>query len=83
MERNLLSEIVWPYSERNEKFYFENPSVCLIFNCGELTLVEYGNDQILATVRYVQSNFNPLKTNSAIKQTKKTKHPSARVAFRV
>lgn len=51
MERNLLSEVVWPYSERNEKFYFENPSVCLIFNCGELTLVEYGNDQILATVR--------------------------------
>ncbi|XP_025413024.1 intraflagellar transport protein 172 homolog isoform X3 [Sipha flava] len=51
MERNLLSEVVWPYSERNEKFYFENPNVCMIFNCGELTLVEYGNDQILATVR--------------------------------
>lgn len=51
MERNLLSEVVWPYSEKNEKFYFENPSVCMIFNCGELTLVEYGNDQILATVR--------------------------------
>ncbi|XP_050543646.1 intraflagellar transport protein 172 homolog isoform X2 [Daktulosphaira vitifoliae] len=51
MERNLLSEIVWPYSEQNEKFYFENPSVCMIFNSGELTLVEYGNDQILATVR--------------------------------
>ncbi|XP_050421465.1 intraflagellar transport protein 172 homolog [Adelges cooleyi] len=51
MERNLLSEIVWPYSERNEKFYFENPSVCMVFNSGELTLVEYGNDQILATVR--------------------------------
>jgi intraflagellar transport protein 172 len=51
MERNLLSEVVWPYSEKNEKFYFENPSVCMIFNCGELTLVEYGNDQILVTVR--------------------------------
>lgn len=53
MERNLLSEVVWPYSERNEKFYFENPNVCMIFNCGELTLVEYGNDQILVTVRYL------------------------------
>ncbi|KNC55624.1 intraflagellar transporter 172 [Thecamonas trahens ATCC 50062] len=32
-------------------FYFDNPSVCMIFNAGELTLVQYGVSVPLATVR--------------------------------
>lgn len=51
LERNLLSEVMWPNSGRNERFYFDNPMVCLIFNAGELSLVEYGNNHILGSVR--------------------------------
>ena len=54
LQRNLLSEVQWPNTGRNEKFYFDNPTVCLIFNAGELSLVEYGENDILGSVRYVQ-----------------------------
>ncbi|KAM4693761.1 LOW QUALITY PROTEIN: intraflagellar transport protein 172 homolog [Discoglossus pictus] len=48
---NRLSEVAWQGSGGNEKFFFENENVCMIFNAGELTLVEYGNNEILGTVR--------------------------------
>ncbi|XP_053503578.1 intraflagellar transport protein 172 homolog isoform X4 [Ictalurus furcatus] len=48
---NKLSEVVWQGSGGNEKFFFENESVCMVFNAGELTLVEYGKNDILGTVR--------------------------------
>jgi len=28
-----------------EKYDFSNPSICMIFNAGELTLVEYGDNE--------------------------------------
>ncbi|CAH2245239.1 intraflagellar transport 172 homolog [Pelobates cultripes] len=51
LETNSLSEVAWQGSGGNEKFFFENENVCMIFNAGELTLVEYGNNEILGTVR--------------------------------
>ena len=33
------------------RFYFENGNVCMIFNAGELSLVEYGKNEILGSVR--------------------------------
>ncbi|KAJ8919865.1 hypothetical protein NQ315_006394 [Exocentrus adspersus] len=51
IQRNLLSEIPWNNSGRHEKFYFENQNVCLVFNAGELTLIEYGDDDVLCSVR--------------------------------
>ncbi|XP_053193415.1 LOW QUALITY PROTEIN: intraflagellar transport protein 172 homolog [Scomber japonicus] len=48
---NKLSEVPWPGSGGNEKFFFENESVCMIFNAGELSLVEYSNNEILGSVR--------------------------------
>ncbi|KAL4649200.1 hypothetical protein GN956_G7681 [Arapaima gigas] len=48
---NKLSEVAWQGSGGNEKFFFENEMVCMIFNAGELTLVEYGNNEILGSVR--------------------------------
>lgn len=51
LTRSLQSEIPWSGTGRLERFYFENPTVCLIFNAGELTLVEYGEDYILGSVR--------------------------------
>lgn len=42
---------MWPDTGGNEKFYFDNDSVCMIFNAGELTLVQYGINDILGSVR--------------------------------
>ncbi|XP_037908543.1 intraflagellar transport protein 172 homolog isoform X1 [Hermetia illucens] len=51
LTRNLTSEVPWTTTGRQERFYFENPNVCLIFNAGELSLVEYGENSILGSVR--------------------------------
>lgn len=51
LTRNLSSEVPWIATGRHERFYFENPNVCLIFNAGELSLVEYGDNFILGSVR--------------------------------
>ncbi len=52
LQRNLLSEIQWGSGMGgNEKFYFENATVCMIFNAGELSLVEYGKNEVLGSVR--------------------------------
>lgn len=51
IELNLMSEIVWETRTGNDKFFFEYPGVCLIFNSGELTIVEYGKNDILGSVR--------------------------------
>uniref|UniRef100_A0A8C3Y295 Intraflagellar transport protein 172 homolog n=1 Tax=Catharus ustulatus TaxID=91951 RepID=A0A8C3Y295_CATUS len=48
---NKLSEVAWKGSGGNEKFFFDNENVCMIFNAGELTLVEYGSNDILGSVR--------------------------------
>mmetsp|Transcript_26671 Transcript_26671/g.67756 ORF Transcript_26671/g.67756 Transcript_26671/m.67756 type:complete len:1759 (-) Transcript_26671:158-5434(-) len=45
-----LSEIPWN-STGNEKFFFDNPTVCMIFKAGELSLVEYGCNEVLACAR--------------------------------
>jgi len=45
-----LSEIPW-MSSGDEKFYFDNPSVCMIFKAGELSLVEYGSNELLHCAR--------------------------------
>lgn len=41
MESCKMSEVVWRGSGK-EKYDFSNPGVCMVFNAGELTLVEYG-----------------------------------------
>ncbi|XP_063770977.1 intraflagellar transport protein 172 homolog isoform X3 [Pseudophryne corroboree] len=51
LQNNRLSEVAWQGTGGNEKFFFENENVCMIFNAGELTLVEYGSNEILGTVR--------------------------------
>ncbi|XP_078598147.1 intraflagellar transport protein 172 homolog [Branchiostoma floridae x Branchiostoma japonicum] len=51
LKTNKLSEVPWQNTGGNEKFFFENETVCMIFNAGELTLVEYGANEILGSVR--------------------------------
>ncbi|KAL5017204.1 hypothetical protein ScPMuIL_006793 [Solemya velum] len=48
---NKLSEVPWHSQGGNEKYHFDNESVCMIFNAGELALVEYGVNEILGCVR--------------------------------
>jgi len=50
METCKLSEIPWSGSG-NETFHFGNPTVCMIYNAGELTLVEYGRNEVLGSCR--------------------------------
>lgn len=45
-----LSEIPW-HGSGQEKFYFDNPQVCMVFNAGELSLIEYGVNEILGSCR--------------------------------
>ncbi|KAB7506029.1 Intraflagellar transport protein [Armadillidium nasatum] len=51
LHKNLLSEVQWMSEGVEEKFYFDNENVCMIFRAGELSLVEYGNNEILESVR--------------------------------
>lgn len=52
IELGLISEIPWEDRSGNgEKFFFEYPVVCLIFYSGELTIVEYGQNEALGSVR--------------------------------
>lgn len=53
IERKLTSEIPWSDVEEKERFYFENQTVCMVFNGGEMTLIEYGKDDVLGTFRYL------------------------------
>ncbi|CEM08051.1 unnamed protein product [Vitrella brassicaformis CCMP3155] len=50
LETGKTSEIVWPESG-GEKFYFDNPNVCMVFRAGELSLVEYGSNEALGSAR--------------------------------
>uniref|UniRef100_A0A7S2Q9T2 Intraflagellar transport protein n=1 Tax=Zooxanthella nutricula TaxID=1333877 RepID=A0A7S2Q9T2_9DINO len=45
-----LSEIPW-HSTGTEKYFFDNTTVCMIFKAGELSLVEYGCNEVLACAR--------------------------------
>jgi intraflagellar transport protein 172 len=45
-----ITELPWS-SQGTEKFYFDNPHVCLVFNAGELTLLEYGKEEPLGSCR--------------------------------
>ncbi|BFY99323.1 hypothetical protein BsWGS_02362 [Bradybaena similaris] len=45
-----LSEVPWQGSG-SEKYYFDNENVCMIFNAGELALIEYGQNEVLGCVR--------------------------------
>jgi intraflagellar transport protein 172 len=45
-----LSEIPWKSSD-NEKFFFDNENICMIFSTGELNIIEYGANEVIGTCR--------------------------------
>ena len=50
LESCKLSELPWRGSG-NEKFDFSNPNICMVFNAGELSIVEYGINEVIGTCR--------------------------------
>ena len=50
MESCKLSELPWRGSG-NEKFDFSNPNICMVFNAGELSIIEYGLNEVIGTCR--------------------------------
>jgi len=50
LETCKMSEVPWN-STGSEKYVFDNPNVCMIYSSGELTLVEYGCNEILSNCR--------------------------------
>ena len=54
-----LSEIQW-HGNGKEKFNFDNPSVCVVYYAGEVTLVEYGQNEVLGSVRTSHTNSHVL-----------------------
>ncbi len=46
-----MFKVPWNNSGRHEKFYIDYATVCLVFNAGELTLIEYGDNDVLCSVR--------------------------------
>lgn len=54
-----------------ERFYFENPQVCMVYNAGELTLIEYGRDEVLGSCR--TEHMNPHLISVRMHQAKRQK----------
>lgn len=50
-----LSEVPWQLTGR-EKFVFDNEQICMVFNVGELCLIEYGVNVIIGTCRTEERN---------------------------
>ena len=50
LETFKLSEIQW-HAGGQEKFVFDNPAVCIVSKAGELSLIEYGSNEVLGSVR--------------------------------
>lgn len=59
-----LSEVPWQ-SSGQEKFHFDNERVCVVCNLGELTLVEYGRNEVLGSCR--TDHMNPHQLSVKIK----------------
>ena len=64
IDQEKYSELQWSPSGE-EKFDFTNTNVCMVYNAGELTLIEYGNSQILGYCKteYIHSNLISARLN--------------------
>ncbi|RHY72165.1 hypothetical protein DYB30_002007 [Aphanomyces astaci] len=54
-----LSEVQWQ-STGSEKYMFDNPAVCIVYQAGELSLIEYGQSEVLGSVRTEHLNLHLL-----------------------
>lgn len=59
MESLRLSEVQW-HGNGTEKFIFDNPHACIVYYAGEVSVVEYGVNEILGSVRTSHTNSHVL-----------------------
>jgi intraflagellar transport protein 172 len=59
LETGKLSEVQWQTTS-SEKYIFDNESVCIVHQVGELSLIEYGQNEILGSVRTEHLNHHLL-----------------------
>ena len=59
METLKLSEVQW-HGNGTEKFIFDNPAACIVYYSGEVSVVEYGVNEILGSVRTSHTNSHVL-----------------------
>lgn len=59
LETLKLSEIQW-HGAGSEKYIFDNPAACIIYYAGEVSIVEYGIDEVLGSVRTSFTNSHVL-----------------------
>jgi intraflagellar transport protein 172 len=78
LETCKLSEVPWRSSGK-EKFVFDNPSVCMIFASGELSLVEYGQNEILGSVR--TEHIKPTLVSVCINERPPRRQPGEQAVF--
>ena len=88
-----VSEVPWTYAApapvkkgqaapaaSKEKFYFENEAACMVFNSGELTLIEYGSNTPLEPLRteYMSPHLISVRMNEA---RNKSEQPVKQIAY--
>jgi intraflagellar transport protein 172 len=71
MESCKLSELPWRGSG-NEKYDFSNPNICMIFNAGELSIVEYGVNELIGTCRTENIHPNLISARLSYSQASET-----------
>jgi intraflagellar transport protein 172 len=67
LKKNKCSEFEWR-GGGNEKFDLTNANVCLIFNAGEVSVIEFGKNDILSTFR--TGYFSPSLVSAKLKYGK-------------
>lgn len=72
LKTDKCSEFEWR-GGGNERFDMKNSNLCLIFNAGEVSIIEFGRNEILGTFRteYISPNLISAKLKASKKETKK------------
>jgi intraflagellar transport protein 172 len=78
MESCKLSELPWRGSG-NEKFDFSNPNICMIFNAGELSIVEYGVNELIGTCR--TENIHPNLISARLSYSQASQQATKVIAY--
>ena len=65
LESLKLSEVQWLGGGGSEKYVFDNPAVAMVHSAGELSLIEYGSNDVLGSVRtdYISSHLLSVRIN--------------------
>jgi intraflagellar transport protein 172 len=69
LETTKISEIPWRGSG-NEKYDFSNSNICMVFNAGELSIIEYGVSEVIGTCR--TENIQPNMISARLNYSEQT-----------